>query len=85
LKGFNDFATDFSAPNIYLARAGGNLSIGISAQTNAPGLSPDAAMDTMPMLPEPSAWFCGVGLIALVGARLVRSRWRRSRSRLSRP
>jgi hypothetical protein len=83
LGGFNHFA-NFSAPNIYLAVAGGNLGTGISAQTNAP-MAPDAAMDTMSMLPEPSAWFCGAGLIALVGARLVRARWRRSRSRISRP
>ena len=86
LKGFNNFAMEFSAPNIYLAVAGGNLTTGISAQTNAPGdMAPDAAMDTMSIVPEPSAWFCGLGLIALVGARAVRARWRRSRARLSRP
>jgi hypothetical protein len=83
LKGFNNFA-NHSAPNIYLAVAG-NLSIGISAQTNAPGdMAPDAAMDTMSILPEPSSWFCGVGLIALVGARFVRARLRRTRSRFHR-
>jgi len=85
LRGFSNF-TNFSASNLYLAVAGGNFATGISAQTNAPGdMAPDAAMDTMSVLPEPSAWLCGAGLIALVGARVVRSRWRRSRSRLSRP
>jgi hypothetical protein len=84
LKGFNNFARDLSAPNIYLAVAGSNLTSEFSAQTNAP-MAPDAAVDTMSVLPETSAWVCGAGLIALVGARLVRSRWRRSRSRLSRP
>lgn len=84
LKGFNNF-TNHTAPNIYLAVAG-NLSTGFSAQTNASGdMAPDAAMDTMAMLPEPSSWFCGAGLIALVGGRLIHSRWRRSRSRLSQP
>jgi len=85
LKGFRNF-TNFNASNTYLAVALGNFTTGISAQSNATGdMAPDAAMDTMAMLPEPSAWFCGAGLIALVGARVVRSRWRRSRSRLSQP
>jgi hypothetical protein len=84
LRGFNNF-TSFSASNLYLAVVGGSFATGISAQTNASGdMAPDAAMDTMSMLPEPSTWFCGAGLVALVGGRLVRSRWRRSRSRISR-
>ena len=84
LNGFPNFAADLSAPNIYLAVAAGNLTSEFSAQTNAP-MGPDAVMDTMSVLPEPSAWICGAGLIALVGARVVRSRWRRSRAKLSRP
>ena len=84
LNGFTNFAGDLSAPNIYLAVAAGNLASEFSAQTNAP-MAPDAVMDTMSVLPEPSAWLCGAGLIALVGARVVRSRWRRSRAKLSRP
>ena len=85
LKGFRNF-TNFGASNTNLAVAVGNFATGISAQTNATGdMAPDAAMDTMSMLPEPSAWFCGAGLVALVGARVVRSRWRRSKSRLSQP
>ncbi|HXM32532.1 MAG TPA: hypothetical protein VN921_02690 [Chthoniobacterales bacterium] len=84
LKGFRNF-TNFSASNLYLAVTGGNFATGISAQTNASGdMAPDAAMDTMSMLPEPSAWFCGVGLIALVGARFLRARLRRTRSRFYR-
>lgn len=83
LRGFSHFA-NLSAPNIYLAVAGANFETGISAETNAP-MAPDAAMDTMSIVPEPSAWFCCMGLIALVGARVVRSRWRRSKARLSRP
>jgi len=84
LNGFTNFARDLSAPNIYLAVAAGNFTSEFSAQTNAP-MAPDAVMDTMSVLPEPSAWICGAGLIALVGARVVRARWRRSRARLSRP
>lgn len=84
LKGFNNFARDFTAPNIYLAVTAGNLTTEFSAETNAP-MAPDAAMDTMSIVPEPSAWLCGAGLIALVGARVVRSRRRRSRAKLSRP
>ena len=83
LRGFNNLA-NFSAPNTYLALTAGNFATGSSAQTNAPDMAPDAAMDTMSMLPEPSAWFCGAGLIALVGARFLRARWHRTRPRFYR-
>jgi hypothetical protein len=82
LKGLNNFAPDFSMPNVYLSMARANPAIGITAQTNSPGdMAPDAATETVSVVPESSTWLCGAGLIALVGARFIRSRLRRARSR----
>lgn len=71
----------FAASNTYLALAAANLAVGISAQTNPSGhQAPDAETETLSMVPEPSTWMCGLGLLVLVGARCVRANWRRHRA-----
>lgn len=76
-KGFDGFSNS-NAPNTHLALAGVPMGVGISAESNSSGHSaPDA--ESVSSVPEPSTWLAGAALVALVGARWLRSKWRRSR------
>jgi hypothetical protein len=74
--GFDGFANS-KRPNTLLALAGAPMGVGVSAESNSSGHSaPDAV--SLSSVPEPSTWLSGLALVALVGARWLRSKWRRS-------
>ena len=76
-KGFDAFSNS-NAPDSYLALARTPMGVSVSAESNSSGHSaPDA--ENLSSVPEPSTWLAGAALVALVGARWLRSKWRRSR------
>jgi hypothetical protein len=75
-NGFDSFSNS-KAPRIYLAFSEVPMFAGISGTSNSPAHSaPDA--ENLSSVPEPSTWLAGAVLVTLVGARWLRSRWRRS-------
>ena len=79
LRGFQGFGSSGVA-NTYLTVTG--TSFGISAQ-NAPSgfAAADAEMFSAAPVPEASTWMCGAALLVLVGARGMRARLHRKRTR----
>jgi hypothetical protein len=76
--GFDGFSNS-NRPNTFLALAGAPMGVGVSAESNSAGHSaPDAV--SLSSVPEPSTWLAGAMLVALVGGRWFRSKWRRPRS-----
>jgi len=79
LQGFPGFGNSAGANN-YLTVAG--TSFGISAQSAPSGfLAADAETLSAAPVPEASTWLCGAALLVLVGARGVRARLHRKRTR----
>jgi hypothetical protein len=77
-KGFNRFSQFGGANNMATLTA---TTFGMSAQTNAPGYyAPDADGISAPV-PEPSTWFCGVALLALLLTRALHASWHRHQRR----
>lgn len=77
-KGFNKFSQLGGANNLATLTA---TPFGMSAQTNAPGyFAPDAEGISAPV-PEPSTWFCGVALLALLLTRGLHASWHRNQRR----
>jgi hypothetical protein len=77
-SGFNDFDgfSNSKTPNIYLALSGAPMGAGFGGPSNSAHSAPDA--ENLSSVPEPSTWLAGAALVTLVGARWLRSRWRRS-------
>ena len=79
LRGFPGFG-DYGGANNYLTVTGTN--VGISAQSAPAGfLAADAETLSAAPVPEASTWMCGAALLILVGARGVRARLHRKRTR----
>src|SRR2546423_1434666 len=79
LQGFPGFG-NYGGANNYLTVAGAN--VGISAQSGPSGfLAADAETLSAAPVPEASTLMCGAGLLILVGARGVRARLHRKRTR----
>src|SRR5437763_12714148 len=79
LHGFPGFG-NYGGANNYLTAAGTN--VGISAQSAPSGfLAADAETLSAAAVPEASTWMCGAALLLLVGARGVRARLHRKRTR----
>jgi len=79
LQGFRGFGNSVGANN-YLTVSG--TSFGISAQSAPSGfLAADAETFSAAPVPEASTWMCGAALLVLVGARGVRARLHRKRTR----
>ncbi len=76
-KGSDEFSNS-NAPDSYLALAGTKMDVGMNTQSISSGHSARAA-ENLSSVPEPSTWLAGAALVALVGARWLRSKWRRSR------
>jgi hypothetical protein len=77
-KGFNRFSEFGAAQNLATLTA---TTFGMSSQTNAPGyVAPDAEAISAPV-PEPSTWFCGVALLALLLTRGLHASWHRHQRR----
>jgi len=77
-KGFNRFSEFGAAQNLATLTA---TTFGMSSQTNAPGyVAPDGEAISAPV-PEPSTWFCGVALLALLLIRGLHASWHRHQRR----